>query len=160
MENELKPCPKCGADWFPQGSHFPSYSWGIIHKEDCPVSIKAHAITRPPETPAMPEVTDQQPETAAAIRDDTRTMLIATAEGLAEATKRNAALQERIDGLVEALRNVMPWVFAEYLRCNGDKCRHITCASCFGEEQADEQSDKGALARQAAEAALAAQGDD
>jgi hypothetical protein len=40
---------------------------------------------------------EQQPETAAAIRDDTRTMLIATAEGLAEATKRNAALQAEIN---------------------------------------------------------------
>jgi hypothetical protein len=58
--------------------------------------------------------------------------------------------------LREALEGVLPYVLTNYFRCNGDKCRHSTCASCFGEDFAESQSDKANLALSKAKAALAA----
>jgi hypothetical protein len=60
------------------------------------------------------------------------------------------------DGLREALEGVLPYVLTNYFRCNGDKCRHPTCASCCGEDFAESQSDKANLALTKAKAALAA----
>jgi hypothetical protein len=60
------------------------------------------------------------------------------------------------DVLRGALEGVLPYVLTNYFRCNGDKCRHPTCASCFGEDFAESQSDKANLALTKAKAALAA----
>jgi hypothetical protein len=60
------------------------------------------------------------------------------------------------DALRGALEGVLPYVLTNYFRCNGDKCRHPTCASCFGEDFAESQSDKANLALTKAKAALAA----
>jgi hypothetical protein len=60
------------------------------------------------------------------------------------------------DVLREALEGVLPYVLTNYFRCNGDKCRHPTCASCFGEDFAESQSDKANLALSKAKAAIAA----
>ena len=60
------------------------------------------------------------------------------------------------DGLREALEGVLPYVLTNYFRCNGDKCRHPTCASCCGEDFAESQSDKANLALTKAKAAIAA----
>jgi hypothetical protein len=60
------------------------------------------------------------------------------------------------DALREALEGVLPYVLTDYFQCNGDKCRHPTCASCFGEDFAESQSDKANLALTKAKAAIAA----
>jgi hypothetical protein len=62
-----------------------------------------------------------------------------------------AAEIERLRG---ALRGVMPYVLSEYLECHGDKCRHLTCASCFGEDAAGEHNDKATEAERVALAVL------
>ena len=71
---------------------------------------------------------------------------------------RCAALRQapdaQVSSLVGALEGVMPYVLNQFLECHGDKCRHPTCASCFGETHASEQSDKADLAVASARSAL------
>lgn len=40
--------------------------------------------------------------------------------------------------LLEALENIMGWIPAEPVECNGNKCRELYCVSCFGEDTAKE----------------------
>lgn len=58
--------------------------------------------------------------------------------------------------LRDAAKGILPYVLSEYIHCNGDKCRHPTCASCNGEDYADEQSSKADKAWKTLEAALKA----
>jgi hypothetical protein len=74
----------------------------------------------------------------------------------AEEDAFRASQPTQSDGLREALEGVLPYVLTNYFRCNGDKCRHPTCASCFGEDFAESQSDKANLALTKAKAAIAA----
>ena len=63
---------------------------------------------------------------------------------------------EALERAERALRGVLPYVMNKYLECNGDKCRHLTCGSCFGEEYAVIESDKADIALANAQAALSA----
>ena len=65
---------------------------------------------------------NQEPETAAAIRDDTRTMLLATGEALADATKRITALTAENERLRISLRKAVHW-FDEYASQHEAKAR-------------------------------------
>jgi hypothetical protein len=71
------------------------------------------------------------------------------------AKARIEAQAVEIEWLRGALQGVMPYVLSEYLECHGDKCRHLTCASCFGEDAAGEHNDKATEAERVALAVLA-----
>jgi hypothetical protein len=77
-------------------------------------------------------------------------------ESFRDLIQRNIRQPTQSDALREALEGVLPYVLTDYFRCNGDKCRHPTCASCFGEDFAESQSDKANLALTKAKAAIAA----
>ena len=69
--------------------------------------------------------------------------------------KEEDAFRAAQNGLVDALRGLLPYVLNDYLECHGYKCRHPTCASCWGDDYAAEQSDKADIAIANAKAALA-----
>jgi hypothetical protein len=104
---------------------------------------------------AVPDILERLQDEADLCRNDGADDI---AQTLDDAINEIEALRQltQSDGLREALEGVLPYVLTNYFQCDGDKCRHPTCASCFGEDFAESQSDKANLALTKAKAALAA----
>lgn len=82
--------------------------------------------------------------------------LIAAAPDMRETILTLCADVERLSRMVERTARYLP---DGIVRCYGDKCREPWCASCFGEEDAEEFMVKVEADRSAIRAALSQEGD-
>lgn len=72
-----------------------------------------------------------------------------------EVDAREAELAAENARLREALRNLTPWCVTDVLEhCDGNKCRELWCAGCFGEDQAEANVVRAREALKAARNAL------
>lgn len=78
---------------------------------------------------------------------------------MSQLLKDISKLKNERDELLEALKNVLPWVVSQPVACHGMKCRESVCESCCGEEYAEEAANKACdavlIARKAIEKAEA-----
>lgn len=67
----------------------------------------------------------------------------------------NARLIAAAPDLLEALKEIMPFIATAAIGCHGEKCREPWCHSCNGEEEAEAAAQKGCDAWAKARAAIA-----
>jgi hypothetical protein len=56
------------------------------------------------------------------------------------------AARQSVAALISAARNVIPYIATQTIGCHGSKCREPWCYSCYPEDEAAAEAQKGATA--------------